>query len=440
MFIYEGDDLTPKELTEYINEHQALIPKYLALKNQYESRPPILDLEIKEAWKPDNRLIVNFGKYLIDTFNGYFLGIPVKISHDDESINESINDFWNHNDMDDRLSELGKLADMYGVAYLYQYQNENAHTRVVHNGPLDMFVIYDDSIERNPKYAVRYRTNDKGKREGTLITEDSYIPFVEGNNGISFTDEVIHHYPTLPVIEFVNNEEKQSLIEPVESLINAYHKALSEKANDVDYFADAYLAILGAELDEEGTYKIRDNRIINMFGTDDATKIVVEFLDKPNGDQTQENLLDRLERLIYQTSMIANINDESFGSASGVSLEFKLQPMKNLAASKERKFVRSLNRLFRNFFGLVTNVPQSQYNDWVDIRYRFTRNIPRNIQDETETARNLEGVVSKETQLSVLSIVDNVQDEVDRLEEENPMNSPVYDFEQIEVNQEDGEV
>src|SRR5699024_2385447 len=136
-----------------------LVPKYLELKNQYESRPPIIDFEEKEAWKPDNRLVVNFGKYLIDTFNGYFLGIQVKISHDDENINEAINDFWNHNDMDDRLSELGKLADMYGVAYLYQYQNENAHTRVVHNGPLDMFVIYDDSIERNPKYAVRYRYN-----------------------------------------------------------------------------------------------------------------------------------------------------------------------------------------------------------------------------------------------------------------------------------------
>lgn len=433
LFIYEGEDLTPDELRKFINEHQALVPKYLELKNQYESRPPIIDLEEKEAWKPDNRLVVNFGKYLIDTFNGYFLGIPVKISHDDEKINETINDFWNHNDMDDRLSELGKLADMYGVAYLYQYQNENAHTRVVHNGPLDMFVIYDDSIERNPKYAVRYRYNDKGKLEGTLITEDNYIPFIEGNSGLSFLEEEVHYFPTLPVIEFVNNEEKQSLIEPVESLINAYHKALSEKANDVDYFADAYLAILGAELDEEGTYKIRDNRIINMFGTDDATKIVVEFLDKPNGDQTQENLLDRLERLIYQTSMIANINDESFGSASGVALEFKLQPMKNLAASKERKFVRSLNRLFRNFFGLVTNVPQSQYNDWADIQYRFTRNIPRNIQDETETARNLEGVVSKETQLSVLSIVDNVQNEKDRMEEEREL--PIYDSDLVDVNE-----
>ena len=430
MFIHENDTINEEELLNFIKLHQEKVPRYRELKKQYESKPPILFTEEKEEWKPDNRLVVNFGKYLVDTFNGYFLGIPVKVAHDDDEINETINDFWNHNDMDDRLSELGKLADIYGVAYLYQYQNENAHTRVVHNSPLDMFIIYDDSIEKNPIYAVRYRVDDEGNREGTLITTEGYKEFKEGNKGLAYTSEDPHYYPTLPVIEFVNNEERQSLIEPVESLINAFHKALSEKANDVDYFADAYLAILGTELDEEGTYKIRDNRIINMFGIDDASKIVVEFLDKPNGDTTQENLLDRLERLIYQTSMIANINDESFGSASGVALEFKLQPMKNLAASKERKFTRSLNRLFRNFFGLPTNVPQSQYNDWANIQYRFTRNIPRNVADETNTARELEGVVSKETQLSVLSIVDNVKDEINRMEAEQ--SQPQYDFEQVD--------
>lgn len=35
------------------------------------------------------------------------------------------------------------------------------------------------------------------------------------------------------------------------SQINAYNKALSEKANDVDYFADAYLKILGERIDDE---------------------------------------------------------------------------------------------------------------------------------------------------------------------------------------------
>jgi SPP1 family phage portal protein len=425
-FIHESDDLTPEELLEFIKLHQMKVPRYRELKKQYESKPPILDLPEKDPWKPDNRLVVNFAKYLVDTFNGYFSGIPVKVAHDNQAVDDAVNYFWNVNDLDDTLSELSKLTSMYGVAYLYVWQDEDARTKVTYNDPLDMFVIYDDTIEQKPKYAVRYRMNKDNQVEGTLITLNSYADFSEGQNGLAFSDLTPHYYPTLPVIEFVENEEQQSLIEPVETLINAFNKSISEKANDVDYFADAYLAILGAELDDEGQLRIRDNRLINIFGTDDASKIVVEFLDKPDGDKTQENLLDRLERLIYQTSMIANINDESFGNASGVSLEFKLQPMKNLAAMKERKFTRGLNTLFKLFLSLPTNVPAAYADEWINVHYRFTRNIPRNIQDEATTARELEGIVSDETKLSILSIVDNVQDEMDRIEAEREL--PQYDM------------
>lgn len=126
-----------------------------------------------------------------------------------------------------------------------------------------------------------------------------------------------HFFGDVPLIEYVENNERQSAFENVETLINAYNKAISEKANDVDYFADAYLAILGAELDEETIKQIRDNRVINLK-SGDGQKIVLEFLDKPNADTTQENLIERLERLIFQISMVANISDEKFGTSSGL--------------------------------------------------------------------------------------------------------------------------
>jgi SPP1 family phage portal protein len=423
MFIHEDEELTHKQLTDYIADHQGTIERYNELWRQYTSRPPILDLEEKEAYKPDNRLVANFAKYIVDTFNGYFTGIPVKVSHEKETVNESINHFWRHNDMDDTLSELSKITSIYGVSFLYIWQDEESKTRATYNTPFDMFVIRDNTVERNVKYGVRYHYDKDNKLIGTLYTDKEVIHF----NDTGWGDSEAHYYPIVPIIEFVENDEQQSLIRPVETLINAYNKALSEKANDVDYFADAYLAILGAELDEEGTYKIRDNRIINLYGTDDASKIVVKFLDKPDGDTSQENLLNRIVDLIYQLSMVANINDESFGNSSGVALEYKLQPMKNLSGMKERKFTKGLNQLFKCFTALPTNVPASESDAWIDIEYRFIRNIPRNIQDEAETARNLEGVVSKRTQLTTLSIVDDVDLELERIEEDIAL--PEYDME-----------
>ena len=422
MFIHEDEELTHEQLLEYIKQHQAQVPRVNELWNQYTSRPPILDFPDKEEYKPDNRLVANFGKYIVDTFNGYFTGIPVKVSHEKENVNEAINYFWRHNDMDDTFSELSKLTSIYGVSYLYVWQDEESNTRVTYNSPFDMFVVYDDTVARNIKYGVRYKYDEDNILTGTLFTQSEVITF----SNDAYGDTEPHYYPIVPIIEFVENDEQQSLIRPVESLINAYNKALSEKSNDVEYFSDAYMKILGAELDTETIQNIRDNRIINMDG-DDAQKIVVEFMNKPDGDVTQENLLNRIESLIYHLAMVANINDESFGNASGVSLEFKLQPMKNLSGMKERKFTKGLNNLFKCFTALPTNVPASDKDSWVEVEYRFIRNIPRNIQDEAETARNLEGVVSKELQLSTLSIVDDVQTEIERMEAEREL--PTYDYE-----------
>lgn len=56
----------------------------MRLKNLFESQAPILSLDKKEPYKPDNRLVVNHAKYTVETFNGYFAGIPVKVSHEDK--------------------------------------------------------------------------------------------------------------------------------------------------------------------------------------------------------------------------------------------------------------------------------------------------------------------------------------------------------------------
>lgn len=422
------EEITAEVVDKFINLHTASLPRYLRLKELYESRGPILEQEAKALDKPDNRLVVNNAKEIVDNYNGYFIGIPVKVSHENDKINDFIKDFRNRNDMDDNESELSKICALYGHGFEYIYQNEESETCCIYNNPLDMFIVYDDTIQQNPLFAVRYYATDDGI-EGQLFTETEELAILSSGGETILTDSKPVYYNGVQVIEWIENEERMSVIEPVESLVNAYNKALSEKANDVDYFADAYLALLGAELDETGVAKIRDNRIINLFGTDNASDIVVKFLDKPDGDATQEHLLNRIERLIYEKSMVANINDESFGQASGVALEFKMQPMKNLSINKERKVKSAMRRRFKLLFNLPTNVPAALKDEWQNLEYKFTRNIPRNIESESETMSKLEGIVSKRTQLTVSSLVEDVEAELRLIKEENAPASQ-YDFEQ----------
>ncbi len=61
------------------------------------------------------------------------------------------------------------------------------------------------------------------------------------------------------------------------------------------------------------------------------------------------------------------------------------------------------------------------------------KTCPRNISDEVENARNLEGIVSKETQLSQLSFIGDAKEEMDKLESEKP-NEEQYDFQNLVIN------
>jgi len=237
--------------------------------------------------------------------------------------------------------------------------------------------------------------------------------------------EKVHGFEGVPASEYRENEEEIGIFEPVMTMINEYNEAISEKANDVAYFADAYLKILGAKLTKEELASLRDNRIINFDGSD-SSSLIVEFLQKPNGDTTQENLLNRLEKLIFQISMVANISDESFGSASGIALKYKLQAMSDLAMTKQRKFTSGMNRRYKLIFS--NPVSGMKKDDWVKLSYQFTQNFPANLLEESQIAGNLAGITSKQTQLKVLSVVDNVQNEIDQIEKEQDEDGYMTDY------------
>lgn len=419
------EPITNEVVTKFMEKHKLEVARYEYLKNMYRGFMAIDDEPTKEPWKPDNRLAVNFTKYIVDTFTGYFNGIPVKKSHSDNEILSKLQEFDNLNDMEDEESELAKMACIYGRAFELLYQDEKTQTNVIYNTPENMFMVYDDTIKQEPLFAVRYGYDDDYKLYGEVYTKETTYA-LNGTMGFyNMTEQSANPFDGLPVVEFYFNEERMSIFESVISLVNAFNKAISEKANDVDYFSDQYLAFLGAEVEEEDLKNIRSNRVINYFGNDpEAKNVEVKFLDKPDSDSQTENLLDRLTKLIFQTTMVANISDESFGASSGVSLAYKLQAMSNLALSFQRKFQSSLNSRYKLYCEISTNV--SNKESWKDIEYTFTRNEPKDIKEQAETANILMGITSQETALAVLSVVPDVQAEMEKIKKEE-VSTAIFD-------------
>ena len=80
------EDLTDNKLNEFIAKHNAECAfRFKHLKDAYETDYQIFHQKPKPDYKPDNRIAVNFAKYMVDTFNGYFIGNPIKISVDGDA-------------------------------------------------------------------------------------------------------------------------------------------------------------------------------------------------------------------------------------------------------------------------------------------------------------------------------------------------------------------
>ena len=401
--------LSKEDLYSFIMmNHNITAWRYSKLNNAYCNRYEIFNLPKKPDYKPDNRLSVNFAKYITDTFNGFFIGIPVKTQCDDSRVADYTALLNTYNNQDDKNAELSKLCSIYGRAYEFYYVNSDNMICITYLPPTQAFMIYDDngSISDSRRVWYFYITG------GIARYEDE-----EGE---------LHGFDGIPAVEFYENEERIGLYESALSMMNEYNKALSDKANDIDYFSDAYLKVIGPNMNSSDVANIRDNRVINI-PAQDGINGDADFLSKPNADASQENLLNRLERQIFVTCMVANINDENFDAASGQAMRYRLSIMSNLAKTKQRKFTAGFNKRYKLIFS--NPVSKMGNDDWLKLRFKFTLNYPVNLTEEADVAAKLKGITSDETLLSVLSVVDDVKSEIERKQKENDMAAYQTDYE-----------
>lgn len=423
----EGMYITPEEnidsdtLRAFINDNQAKTSQLQKYYRLYTGDHDILhEPHDSKSARPDNRLVSNWANYVVDTYVGYFMGKPVKISFDNDSSNERLQDWLNTNSFQDKLTEVTKQVAVYGRSYMLAYQDENSNTCISIIDPSEGFMVYDTTINHNPLAFVRY-SYFNNKVTGEMYTRDNVIEF---NSDLKAAKQTPHLFKTVPAVEFYSNSERLSLVGKIKTLVDAYDSAFSRKDNQVDYFDQAYLKILGVPLerDENTGEPILDlgaNKVL-YSPNEDAKNGVVDFISKPDGDNMQENMLNRLKDDIFQTAMVANLNDDTFsGNSSGVAIRYKLLPMQNQAAVEERKFTIALRSLLASVLSLgkvigTTDAQQVRK----DLKFQFIRNIPLDIANEAQAAATMNGIVSRETQLSTLSFVDDPKTEIERMRDE----------------------
>ena len=131
-------ELTDERLCAFLTAHSNHVSELKKLKDAYETDYKILHEPEKPKWKPDNRIAVNFAKYIVDTMNGFFIGQPIKISV--EEGNGNIADYVvfldRYNDQDDNNAELSKICSIYGYGNEMYFVDQDGNIGITYLTPI----------------------------------------------------------------------------------------------------------------------------------------------------------------------------------------------------------------------------------------------------------------------------------------------------------------
>ncbi|WP_220751563.1 phage portal protein [Apilactobacillus xinyiensis] len=392
--------------------------------------------------KRETNMGINLPKNMVNTFAGFFAGIPAKINYvpsgqsvnsplDDKSkaINDWLSNALNSSHYSDVLFELSKKADIYGRSYLIAYLDDKKDIKFNDVSPEQCLMVYDNKLASNPKFAIYF--NQVGSNFfGTLYTADSIYNFSsEDLSDVSKMKNLKQPNPleTIPVAELPENDERLGMFDDAISAIDKLDRAYSLKFNDVEYFSNALLFLKGfKKLDSEQRKTIKRWHILQADdNASDLAGIDAKFLEKPQNDTQQEHFMDRVTSQIYQNAQIINLSDPQLGAtASGDALGKKLQPMVMLADSKARKMTNAFKQLLSIMMTKCDCLDGMKAEDVVnDIQIKFTPNIPHSLLDESNIVKNLNGIVSLQTLLSYLSNVENVPQEMEQITAEKKANT-----------------
>ena len=410
-------EMTVDVIKYVLDLHKEEAKRINKLKDYYNNNNDIVYREYNNGNKPKNKISNPYASYITNTAIGYFLGKPVTYTNIDKY--EDIDNTLTYNDEADHNTTLGKDASISGYGIEILYSDENANIRLSSVDPSECIVVHDNTLQEDIIYAIRYY-DEKLIESDTVVTyievyDKEKITYYKKENGsIEFIEQVEHYFGDVPVVEYINNDERYGDFEKVKSLIDAYDKGQSDSANDFEAFTHAYLVISGYLMDKKDAEDLENQNIINF--TDNEGK--AEYLIKNIQDSALENYKNRLDNDIHRFSGVPNMSDSEFSNnSSGVALSYKLMSLENLVGIKEAKFKKGLLRrseLICNFLSVKTN----KHINYMDIQPVFTRNKPFNDTEIADTMQKLTGILSEETILALSPHVDNVPAEMERKKNE----------------------
>ncbi|WP_107839436.1 phage portal protein [Metasolibacillus meyeri] len=435
-------DLIPK----LISDHETIKRDIQKLQNRYEvsadgvpilTRPPInFELENDKVRRIDslvnNKVNTAFDAEIVDTKNGYMYGVPISYTVEGvrdeprlQPLAEQVEKFRTREVLADEDASLGKMTDIagYGARLVYVAIEDNKPIlRCKNIDPAEVIFLFDDTIAE-PRYSMHYYSTfvlDEQANKRSVVKVEfydaSHIYYFDNASGaFVLTGTQEHGLMYNPLFGMENNDELQGAAVRIMNLIDAYDRTLSDANSEVESMRLALLILHNIGLDADEIQQMQKNGALEIWGPDAKAS----FLTKDVNDSMIEHLLERLEKNIMRIGKSVDFSSEEFASnLSGIAILMKTMALEHKAGVSEQKNRKMLQYQFKVLCSGWARLGYCRPEDYLKVWFEFKRNLPKNYYEEAQTTAILQGRVSEDTRLALLSAVDDVRAEREAMAED----------------------
>ena len=420
VYITGKEALSKEDVVRLLQESEIFATKYTTNEDYFYGKHKILERTFDDKSKPNNKVMCNIPKYIVQVRTGFFSSSPLTLESENPEYLKDIRKVLEYNDFKQTFNQLDTYCSIYGHSFLVMYMNEEGRIAFTAQNPTDWIYVRDNSLEQKPKFAIRYYAwwddvENMQMYDIELYTDKEIINYEGSPVDLKEVGRRPHYFNGLPVIEFMENESRQGSYENVISLIDTYELMLSDTANTINYFSDCYLVLTGMqETQAEDIARMKNDRVLLVPEGCEAS-----FLTKNVSENYNENMLKRLQEQIFVVACTPLLSDSSFSSnSSGVAIQFKLFSMEKSVQLKENIFRAGFTRMFNLIKDMINLYERKSYTEDDTIIQTFTRSLPMDLSALADSISKLNGVVSRRTLMSQLEFVSDATLEENQLRSE----------------------
>ena len=328
-------------------------------------------------------------------FKGYIFGEPIQYVRREQAKNNAENDDAIASDINALNSsmadankaacdsELGKWILVGGAGYkmalpnpMWEMDGDEPPFHVYSCDPRRSFVVYSSDIDERAMMNVLYAKRKNGDIVFTVYTPLWVFTFKHGYGNVRVDRNPLG---MLPMVEYAASD-RLGVFEPVVPLVDALNALQSNRLDDVAQYINSFLAIIGAQVDQETYEKLEAWKMLCLPEGTDA-----KYLSTPMSQADVQKLKDDLYQAILTITGTPNRNGGSSTSDTGQAVELRdgwssaetrAKDIETNFKAAEKEHLKVILRIMRDTVG--TRLKLS------DINPHFTRRNYENIATKSQ--------------------------------------------------------